>query len=283
MGKRSREKELDAGTEATVPATPEELQACVEVLRRLRPEHLAACDELRSVGAALFKSHVLRQEFTSKTAVEFLAEVHGHAQMLKKLEKLQVVIRAEHEARCAQASSCGMNKQRQELRNAIEASRTTPALELSCAAGTSDGAATSGEGAATSGEGAAACTAEGRAAWLRQVQETAALPPGSFRAPVCNTCRASFYEQHHFYHRLCPDCAEFNYAKRQASADMTGMVCVVTGGRVRIGFQIVLKLLRAGATVLTTSRFKHDAALRYAAEPDFSEWSSRLEVPCPHV
>ena len=38
------------------------------------------------------------------------------------------------------------------------------------------------------------------------------------------------------------------------SADMAGMVAIVTGGRVRIGYATVLKLLRAGAHVLTTSR-----------------------------
>ena len=51
-------------------------------------------------------------------------------------------------------------------------------------------------------------------------------------------------------------------------AQCEGMVAVVTGGRVRIGYAIVLKLLRAGATVLATSRYPHDAASRYAREPD---------------
>ena len=55
------------------------------------------------------------------------------------------------------------------------------------------------------------------------------------------------------------------------SADLRGHVCVVTGGRVRIGYEIVLKLLRAGAYVLTTTRFPHDAAARYAAEADFEQ------------
>jgi len=33
--------------------------------------------------------------------------------------------------------------------------------------------------------------------------------------------------------------------------------------------------------VLTTSRFPHDAALRYAREPDFPAFSSRLEIVGP--
>ena len=36
-----------------------------------------------------------------------------------------------------------------------------------------------------------------------------------------------------------------------------------------------------GAHVLTTSRFPHDAALRYAREPDFRAFSSRLEIVGP--
>ena len=42
-----------------------------------------------------------------------------------------------------------------------------------------------------------------------------------------------------------------------------GYICLVTGGRVRIGYQICLKLLRAGATVITTTRWPTDAVLRY--------------------
>ena len=43
----------------------------------------------------------------------------------------------------------------------------------------------------------------------------------------------------------------------------------------------MLKLLRAGCHVLTTSRFPHDAALRYAREQDFGAFSLRLEIVGP--
>ena len=46
----------------------------------------------------------------------------------------------------------------------------------------------------------------------------------------------------------------------------------------KIGYHAALKLLRAGATVVATTRFPHDAARRYAAEPDFLDWSGRLHV-----
>lgn len=47
--------------------------------------------------------------------------------------------------------------------------------------------------------------------------------------------------------RLCARCEMINWEKRNQTADLTGKACVVTGGRVNIGFQVALKLLRCGA------------------------------------
>ena len=52
---------------------------------------------------------------------------------------------------------------------------------------------------------------------------------------------------HHFYHELCVACGDFNHTKRTQSADLSGQVALLTGGRVRIGYRIALRLLRAGA------------------------------------
>jgi NAD(P)-dependent dehydrogenase (short-subunit alcohol dehydrogenase family) len=99
------------------------------------------------------------------------------------------------------------------------------------------------------------------------------------RAPQhCYVCKASFSVVHHFYDQLCPVCAEFNYAKRTESADLRGRVALLTGGRVKIGYQAGIKLLRAGARLIVTTRFPRDAALRYAREPDFDAWCDRLEI-----
>jgi NAD(P)-dependent dehydrogenase (short-subunit alcohol dehydrogenase family) len=83
---------------------------------------------------------------------------------------------------------------------------------------------------------------------------------------------------HHFYDQLCPPCADFNFAKRTELADLTGRVALLTGGRVKIGYQAGLKLLRAGARLVVTTRFPRDSAARYAQEPDFGDWGHRLEV-----
>jgi NAD(P)-dependent dehydrogenase (short-subunit alcohol dehydrogenase family) len=83
---------------------------------------------------------------------------------------------------------------------------------------------------------------------------------------------------HHFYDQLCPACAPFNFAKRTELADLRGRVALLTGGRVKIGYQTGLKLLRCGAHVIVTTRFPRDSAMRYAREPDFHDWADRLEI-----
>lgn len=100
---------------------------------------------------------------------------------------------------------------------------------------------------------------------------------GDFRLN-CNVCKSEYLNRHPFYHQLCPRCGDFNYMKRLSSANLTGYVCLVTGGRVRIGYQIVLKLLRAGATVITTTRWVYDAANRYSQEADFESFRDRLQI-----
>ena len=91
-------------------------------------------------------------------------------------------------------------------------------------------------------------------------------------------CKAEYRQLHAFYDALCPTCAALNYEKRFQTADLHGRVALVTGARVKIGYHAALKLLRAGATVVATTRFPHDAARRYAAEPDFADWRDRLHV-----
>ena len=94
----------------------------------------------------------------------------------------------------------------------------------------------------------------------------------------CYVCKLKYTELHHFYDQLCPSCAELNFRKRTELADLRGRVALVTGGRVKIGYQAGLKLLRAGARLIVTTRFPRDSARRYAQEPDFAEWGGRLEI-----
>jgi NAD(P)-dependent dehydrogenase (short-subunit alcohol dehydrogenase family) len=94
----------------------------------------------------------------------------------------------------------------------------------------------------------------------------------------CYVCKQKFTQLHHFYDQMCPACAELNFFKRTETADLTGRVALLTGGRVKIGYQAGLKLLRAGAELIVTTRFPRDSAARYAEEPDFAQWGHRLQV-----
>ena len=94
----------------------------------------------------------------------------------------------------------------------------------------------------------------------------------------CYVCKQHFTSIHHFYDQLCPQCAQINFAKRTELADLRGRVALLTGGRVKIGYQAGLKLLRAGAQLIVTTRFPRDSAARYAKESDFAEWGDRLEI-----
>jgi len=94
----------------------------------------------------------------------------------------------------------------------------------------------------------------------------------------CYICKQDYSTIHHFYDQLCPTCAELNFFKRTESADLRGRVALLTGGRVKIGYQAGIKLLRAGAQLIVCTRFPRDSAMRYAAEPDFKDWGHRLEI-----
>ena len=42
---------------------------------------------------------------------------------------------------------------------------------------------------------------------------------------------------------MCKKCGDYNYSFRTMKLDFTGRIAIVTGGRVKIGFYIVKKLL----------------------------------------
>jgi len=109
-------------------------------------------------------------------------------------------------------------------------------------------------------------------------QDSAAPDPETIPERHCYVCKEHFTTLHHFYDQLCPRCAEFNFLKRTELADLTGRVALLTGGRVKIGYQSGLKLLRCGAHLIVTTRFPRDSAQRYSQEPDFAEWGHRLEI-----
>jgi NAD(P)-dependent dehydrogenase (short-subunit alcohol dehydrogenase family) len=155
-------------------------------------------------------------------------------------------------------SSTGIRKLRREA-----VFVTPPALPAPVAAGTEIDAALAPPAASAAAEPAANAPAEPRV--VRDTRN-------------CYVCKAEFTTLHHFYDSMCQRCGDFNFGKRQQTADLRGRVAVVTGSRVKIGYQASILLLRAGCRVIATTRFPHDAAQRYAREADFAVWGDRLSV-----
>jgi NAD(P)-dependent dehydrogenase (short-subunit alcohol dehydrogenase family) len=118
--------------------------------------------------------------------------------------------------------------------------------------------------------------------------ETAGIPlssttPGAVagtlrRARSCYMCKQRYTVVDAFHHNLCPSCAAFNRARRDARTDLTGRRALLTGGRAKIGMYIALRLLRDGAHLTITTRFPHDAVRRFSALEDSADWLHRLRV-----
>ena len=106
----------------------------------------------------------------------------------------------------------------------------------------------------------------------------AAEPIELVEAHPCYICKYPYRQVHPFYDALCPACAELNWRKRLQTADLSGRVALVSGARVKIGYQAAIMLLRAGAAVIALTRFPKDAVARYAREADFDAWGHRLQV-----
>jgi NAD(P)-dependent dehydrogenase (short-subunit alcohol dehydrogenase family) len=95
---------------------------------------------------------------------------------------------------------------------------------------------------------------------------------------ACYICKTRITQVHAFYDQMCGACGDFNYRKRMQTADLRGRVALISGARVKIGYQAAILLLRAGARVIVTTRFPRDAAVRYAREKDHASWAERLQI-----
>ena len=98
------------------------------------------------------------------------------------------------------------------------------------------------------------------------------------RPRACYICKRRYLQVDAFYHQLCPACAALNHQRRTARTDLTGRRALLTGGRAKIGMYIAMRLLRDGAHTTITTRFPRDAARRFAAMPDASDWLHRLRI-----
>jgi NAD(P)-dependent dehydrogenase (short-subunit alcohol dehydrogenase family) len=131
-------------------------------------------------------------------------------------------------------------------------------------------------------DGAAAPDAAGETASRVAADPEGARPSASgprvSKPRFCYVCKSDFHDIHFFYDQMCITCGELNWAKRNATADLRGRVVMITGARVKIGYQAAIKVLRAGAEVVVATRFPVDAARRFAAEAESEQWRHRLHI-----
>lgn len=92
---------------------------------------------------------------------------------------------------------------------------------------------------------------------------------GKSKCYMCNTTTLA---------TLCHQCHKLNAEMKRESSDLRGRYAIVTGGRIKIGFETTLRLLRDGAFVIATTRFPVDAVKRFAKESDFHVWKNRLRI-----
>ncbi|WP_166873188.1 SDR family oxidoreductase [Salinibacterium sp. ZJ450] len=107
---------------------------------------------------------------------------------------------------------------------------------------------------------------------------TAAIAGEFIKSRACYICKQQYTQVDAFYHQLCPNCAAFSHAKRDAHTDLTGRRALLTGGRAKIGMHIALRLLRDGAHTTITTRFPRDAVRRFQSLPDSADWLHRLRI-----
>jgi NAD(P)-dependent dehydrogenase (short-subunit alcohol dehydrogenase family) len=94
----------------------------------------------------------------------------------------------------------------------------------------------------------------------------------------CYACNSLYKDMHFFYGRMCPSCAELNYEKRFESIDLSNRNVILTGGRVKVGYATALKLLRANANLVITTRFPASALHNFKQETDYEQWKDQLTV-----
>jgi NAD(P)-dependent dehydrogenase (short-subunit alcohol dehydrogenase family) len=104
------------------------------------------------------------------------------------------------------------------------------------------------------------------------------IPQRLLKPILCYICKLKYRTLHFFYDRLCPACAKFNFEKRLQTTDLSNRIALVTGARIKIGYRITLKLLRANCFVIATSRFPMDFLNRLNNEQDFNQWKHRIHI-----
>lgn len=113
---------------------------------------------------------------------------------------------------------------------------------------------------------------------LKHTRHSSSIYLGKTNYIYCYGCSRPTNRIHANYVYSCFKCGRQFSKSRQLSTDLNGRICLVTGGRTKLGHQVVMKLIRAGATVVVTTRRPSDALDLFKNYPDYNEWRNQLDV-----
>lgn len=94
----------------------------------------------------------------------------------------------------------------------------------------------------------------------------------------CYGCGESYRKTHPHYIFSCVNCGQLFEKYRNLSRDLSGLVAFVTGARAKLGHQIALKLLRANASVICSSRQWESIGTMFSGYSDYEDWKENLFV-----
>ena len=96
----------------------------------------------------------------------------------------------------------------------------------------------------------------------------------------CYCCKNSLFNNnlHFFYSNLCKKCGELNYSYRSIKMNLTRRIAIVTGGRIKIGFEIAKTLLNFGCKVIVTSRFPKDTLIKFKSDKNYDNYKNNLYI-----
>jgi NAD(P)-dependent dehydrogenase (short-subunit alcohol dehydrogenase family) len=93
---------------------------------------------------------------------------------------------------------------------------------------------------------------------------------------TCYGCGTKVDTLHPVYVFSCVKCGNLFQKFRYMRRDLSDRVALVIGARTKLGHQILLKLVRAGATAVGTTRYPNEATELFSKYSDYAEWAHRL-------
>lgn len=94
----------------------------------------------------------------------------------------------------------------------------------------------------------------------------------------CYGCGREIKYSHYIYVYSCTRCGELFQKYRYLSRNLNDNVLLVIGGRTKLGHQIVIKLLDAGAKVIVTTRFPEKATESFKKYREYDIWKDNLYI-----